>query len=36
MNPPTAGHEQVVKQIKDTAKEVGGDHTSDSFSLTQY
>lgn len=27
MNPPTAGHEQVVKQIKDTAKKVGGDHT---------
>jgi hypothetical protein len=27
MNPPTAGHEEVVKKIKDTAKEVGGDHT---------
>lgn len=27
MNPPTAGHEQVVKQIKDTAKKVGGEHT---------
>jgi hypothetical protein len=27
MNPPTAGHEQVVKQLKDTAKEVKGDHT---------
>jgi hypothetical protein len=27
MNPPTVGHEQVVKQIKDTAKKVGGEHT---------
>jgi hypothetical protein len=27
MNPPTAGHEQVVNQLKNTAKEVGGDHT---------
>lgn len=27
MNPPTAGHEEVVKQLKDTAKKVGGDHT---------
>jgi hypothetical protein len=27
MNPPTAGHEQVVKTLKDKAKEVGGDHT---------
>lgn len=27
MNPPTAGHEEVVKQIKDTAKKVGGGHT---------
>jgi hypothetical protein len=27
MNPPTAGHEEVVKTIKDKAKEVGGGHT---------
>lgn len=27
MNPPTAGHEEVVKQIKDTAKKVKGGHT---------
>jgi hypothetical protein len=27
MNPPTAGHEEVVKTIKDKAKEVGGAHT---------
>lgn len=27
MNPPTAGHEEVVKTLKDKAKEVGGDHT---------
>lgn len=27
MNPPTAGHEQVVNTLKDKAKEVGGDHT---------
>jgi hypothetical protein len=27
MNPPTAGHEEVVKQIKDTAKSVKGGHT---------
>jgi hypothetical protein len=27
MNPPTAGHEEVVKKLKETAKEVGGDHT---------
>jgi len=27
MNPPTAGHEEVVKQLKDTAKKVGGGHT---------
>lgn len=27
MNPPTAGHEEVVKTIKDTAKKVGGGHT---------
>jgi hypothetical protein len=27
MNPPTAGHEQVVNQLKKTAKEVGGSHT---------
>lgn len=27
MNPPTAGHEQVVNQLKKTAKDVGGDHT---------
>ena len=27
MNPPTAGHEQVVNQLKDTAKETGGSHT---------
>ena len=27
MNPPTAGHEEVVKQLHDTAKKVGGDHT---------
>jgi hypothetical protein len=27
MNPPTAGHEQVVNTLKDKAKQVGGDHT---------
>ena len=27
MNPPTAGHEQVVNQLKDTAKKVKGGHT---------
>jgi len=27
MNPPTVGHEEVVKTIKDKAKEVGGGHT---------
>lgn len=27
MNPPTAGHEQVVNTLKDKAKEVKGDHT---------
>jgi len=27
MNPPTAGHEEVVKTIKDKAKQVGGNHT---------
>jgi hypothetical protein len=27
MNPPTAGHEEVVKTIKDKAKEVSGGHT---------
>lgn len=27
MNPPTAGHEEVVKTIKDKVKEVGGGHT---------
>lgn len=27
MNPPTAGHEQVVNQLKDTSKKVNGDHT---------
>jgi hypothetical protein len=27
MNPPTAGHEQVVNALKDKAKKVGGDHT---------
>jgi hypothetical protein len=27
MNPPTAGHEEVVRTIKDKAKEVGGGHT---------
>lgn len=27
MNPPTAGHEEVVKQIHKVAKQTGGDHT---------
>ena len=27
MNPPTAGHEEVVKQLHNVAKETGGGHT---------
>jgi hypothetical protein len=26
MNPPTTGHEVLVKKVKDVAKQVGGSH----------